>query len=95
MQCPHNYHQEHKPKDTWWDPVSKGEFLTEFQLKIVLSIPNPNGQRTNTQPNVSPSGNPMKFWCFLAMDVPTAHITQQNSLIGSFSKMEFFHWLQC
>ena len=30
------------------------------------------------------------------MVAPTAHITQQNFLIGSFPEIEFFHWLrQC
>ena len=37
----------------------------------------------------------MKFWGLLAMVAPTAYITQ-FFLIGSFSKIEFFHWLrQC
>ena len=32
----------------------------------------------------------MKFWGLLAMVAPTAHITQQNFLIGSFPKIKFF-----
>ena len=34
----------------------------------------------------------MKFWVLLAMVAPTAHITQQNFLIGSSSKIKLFHW---
>ena len=34
----------------------------------------------------------MKFWGLLTMVAPIAHITQQNSLIGSSSKIKFFHW---
>ena len=40
------------------------------------------GQANNT--NVTPSSHPMKFW------FATARITQQNFLIGSFSKLSFF-----
>ena len=32
----------------------------------------------------------MKFWGLLAMVAPTAHITQQNFLIGSIPRIEFF-----
>ena len=32
----------------------------------------------------------MKFWCLLAMVASIAHITQQNSLIGSSSIIELF-----
>ena len=39
-----------------------------------------------------PNGHPMKFWGLLAMVAPAANITQQKFLIGSFSKIEFFHW---
>ena len=42
------------------------------------------GQANNT--NVTPSSHPMKFW----FACPTAHITQRNFLIGSFSKLSFF-----
>ena len=41
-------------------------------------------------PNVTPSSHPTKFCGLLAMVAPTAHITQQNFLIGSFLKIEFF-----
>ena len=68
--------------------------LPEFQLKRVVSIPNPIGQRQTNNPNVTPSGHPTKFWGLLAMVAPTAHITQQFFLIGSFPKIEFFHWLR-
>ena len=50
------------------------------------------GQTNN--PNVTPSSNPMKFCGLLAMVAPIAHITQQNSLIGSSSKIKLFHWSQ-
>ena len=46
------------------------------------------GQTNN--PNVSPS-YPMKFRGLLAMVTPIPHITQQNSLIGSSSKIKPFH----
>ena len=42
------------------------------------------GQTNN--PNATPSGRPMKFWGLLAMVAPTAHITQQIFLIGSFGQ---------
>ena len=48
------------------------------------------GQTNN--PNLTPSSYPTKFWGLLAMVAPTAHITQQNFLIGSSSKIEGFHW---
>ena len=47
------------------------------------------GQSNN--PNVTPRGQPMKFWVLLAMVAPTAHITQQKFLIGSFPKIKVFH----
>ena len=50
------------------------------------------GQANNS--NVTPRSHPIKFWGLLAMVAPTAHITQQNFLIGSFIKIEFFHWLR-
>ena len=50
------------------------------------------GQTNN--PNVTPSSHPTKFWGLLAMVAPTAHITQQNFLIGAFPKIKFFHWSQ-
>ena len=46
------------------------------------------GQTNN--PNVTPGSYPMIFWGLLAMVFPIAHITQQNSLIGSSSKLSFF-----
>ena len=46
-------------------------------------------ERTKTT-NVTPSSHPMKFWGLLAIVTPTAHIIQQNSLIGSFLKTSFF-----
>ena len=48
------------------------------------------GQTNN--PNVTPWGYPTKFWGLLAMVAPIAHITQQNSLIGSSAKIKPFHW---
>ena len=33
----------------------------------------------------------MKFWGLLAMVAPIAHIRQENSLIGSSSKIKLFH----
>ena len=46
------------------------------------------GQTNN--PNVTPSSYQIKFWGLLAMVAPIAHITQQNPLIGSSSKIKFF-----
>ena len=46
------------------------------------------GQTNN--PNVSPSGYPMKFWGLLAIVALITHIMQQNFLIGSFFNIEFF-----
>ena len=40
-------------------------------------------------PNITPSKYPMKLWGLLAMVAPTAHITQQIFLIGSFPKIDF------
>ena len=42
--------------------------------------------------NVTPCGYPTKFWGLLAMVAHIAHIAQQNSLIGSSSKIEPFRW---
>ena len=50
------------------------------------------GCSTNT--NVIPSGHPTKFLGLLAMVAPTAHITQQKFLIGSFPEIKFFRWLR-
>ena len=39
-------------------------------------------------PNVTPSGYPIKFWGVFGMVAPIAHTTQQNFLIGSFAKSD-------
>ena len=75
--------------------LSRQRRVTEFQPEeLFLSLTLTDKRQTN-KPNVSPSCYQMKFWGLLAMVAPTAHITQQNSLIGSSSKIKPFHWLQC
>ena len=50
------------------------------------------GQTNN--PNVPPTGYPMKFWHLFIMVAPIAHTTWQNCLIGWFAKSDIFHWLR-
>ena len=57
--------------------------VTECQLKRVVSLMD-KGQTNN--PNVTPSGHPIKFWGLLAVTASPVHITQQNFLIGPFSQ---------
>ena len=70
--------------------------VTELQLKrVVPSITLMDEGQTNNA-NGAPSNHPTQFWCLLAMVAPAVHITQLHFLIGSFSKIEFSHWLrQC
>ena len=69
--------------------------VTEFLLKrLFLSLTLMDKGQTNN-PNVTPSNCPTKFWGLLAMVAPIAHMTHQNSLIGSSSKINLFHWLRC
>ena len=37
----------------------------------------------------------MKFWGLLNRVATVAHTTAQKFLIGSFAKLEIFHWLRC
>ena len=46
------------------------------------------------KPKHNPSGHTTKFFGLLDMVAPIAHITQQNSLIGSPSEIIIFHWSQ-
>ena len=41
-------------------------------------------------PNANPSSYPIKIWDVVGTVVPTAHTTQQKSLIGSSSKIKLF-----
>ena len=42
--------------------------------------------------NANPSVYPITLWGLVGMVMHTACATQQNSLIGTIPKIEFFHW---
>ena len=69
--------------------------VTEFQPKGGgLSLAITDQGQTNTL-NVTPSSYPTKFWGLFHRVATIAHTTEQTFLIGSFAKLEIFHWSRC
>ena len=53
-----------------------------------------NDQGWVHNPNITPRGYPIKFWCLFGMVAPIAHTTQQTFLFCPSAKSDTFQWLR-
>ena len=68
--------------------------MTEFQLKRVVSIPDPNGQRTNQQDQCNQYQSPNKIMGFACHGSSYSTHNTTKFPAGLISQNQVFHWLR-